>query len=206
MKYVVYDEAGLGLQDSNFRIYKAKDPEKMLAKLFFEELKIHVNEDELEDLQGTIALAFVCDEWDGIDEEGTFTGKDETNVEYMLSSSVATISVDDLYGTSMRFSIVEDEKIDEDAEDFYDCLLPSKDEMIDYIADNWNELELGEKMSREEAATYLGDTYDIDSMDDGEINDAVSELQCEYYTSGEASSDEIKKRYKEMVALMKNNL
>ncbi len=74
-----------------------------------------------------------------------------------------------------------------------DAYLGLNDKVTNYIETHWAECDFGEKMSRRDAEVYLG--YPVDNLSKQEINEAVSEIQMLYYTSGDeatgASTEEI---------------
>lgn len=65
-----------------------------------------------------------------------------------------------------------------------------KEDMIDFIAECWNDLGDAETgMSAEETEAYLGHATDGTSQE--EIDNEVSEMQLAYYTEGKATLDEV---------------
>ena len=76
------------------------------------------------------------------------------------------------------------------------------DDMRDYIDAEWENCGCGEKLSRAEAATYLG--HSVSGMSKSEIDEEVSEIQKAYYTNGDpmgATDQEIIDKYNEMIGM-----
>lgn len=71
------------------------------------------------------------------------------------------------------------------------------DDMRSYIDDEWENVGCGEKMTRKEAATYLG--HSVKSMSKEEIDEEVSSVQKAYYTEGEASDQEVVDTFLKMI-------
>lgn len=74
-------------------------------------------------------------------------------------------------------------------------------DMIDYIDAEWDNCGCGEKMSRKDAAVYLG--HSVRDMSKEEIDEEVSEVQKAYYVDGDiagASDQEIIDMYNWMIA------
>lgn len=62
-------------------------------------------------------------------------------------------------------------------------------DMVTFISENWDALNMGEKgMRRGEAETYLG--HSVKGMSREEIDEEVSEIQRAYYEYGEANEEE----------------
>lgn len=76
---------------------------------------------------------------------------------------------------------------------YLEALKTFKDEMIEYIEDNYE----GEKgMGADEASYFLG--YDVSNWSQDEINEAVEEVQIAYYTEGDPDFDKIVETYLEL--------
>ncbi len=74
------------------------------------------------------------------------------------------------------------------------------DDIKSYIDDEWDAGEYGEKMTRKEAAAYLG--HSVKDMSKEEIDEEVSFIQKTYYTesgSAGASDQEIVELFLKMI-------
>ncbi len=107
MKYIVVCESGPCLQDPDIFVYEAKNPEKMIAKVFLDKLHECVEPKETIELRKEIQLAFDNDEWEDFYEDGVLKDRAGCPVEYMLNSDQATLKFDDVYSSSYEFEIKE---------------------------------------------------------------------------------------------------
>lgn len=107
MKYIVIYESGLCLQDPDLFVYEAKNPEKMLVKVFLDKLHGDVEPKETLKLRKKIQEAFDNGEWEHFYEEGAFEDRTGCSVEYQLNSNQARLHFEDQYNSSYYFKIEE---------------------------------------------------------------------------------------------------
>lgn len=107
MKYILVYEMGFCLQEPDIFVYEAKNPEKMLVKVFLNKLHGDVEPKETLKLRKKIQESFDNDAWEHFYEDGVFKDRGGCPVEYMLNSDQAHLQFDDQYNSSYNFEIKE---------------------------------------------------------------------------------------------------